>query len=398
MLTIPDINELIKDLNGELFPFGWVKLLWRLRKPRTRRLRVPLMGVAKKLHAAAPGEPARLHADRVSPAATASAKYRRQGIGEFGWILEDNKGMLSIAELPGARRSTTATGFTRRRSLAELDPGRRVVARFLLAPRPFVDAGASQPVGGLGRAQQMVDAEARVALPAAGGVVPEGVELLLVGMERAQRVGPALVDDAAPRRARSPAASAASCCVARTEKTSRSSGTTFQSPASTTGRSSASSSRGMRAPAAPSTSACSRTSRCRPDCRWADRASRRSTPVRPRPRYSGCGCRRDRRGGRRAAAPGAVALRQDRDSVEALLPVPHRAVAGRLDVGDRQRLVGAFQFLQADDIGLLALEPFEQPRQPRADAVDVVGGELHAAALSGADAPVTVETVRSCCR
>ncbi|HET8612271.1 MAG TPA: N-acetyltransferase, partial [Sphingomonas sp.] len=25
------------------------------------------------------------------------------GTGEFGWILEDNKGMLSIAELPGAR-------------------------------------------------------------------------------------------------------------------------------------------------------------------------------------------------------------------------------------------------------------------------------------------------------
>jgi hypothetical protein len=24
-------------------------------------------------------------------------------IGEFGWILEDNKGMLSIAELPGAQ-------------------------------------------------------------------------------------------------------------------------------------------------------------------------------------------------------------------------------------------------------------------------------------------------------
>ena len=23
--------------------------------------------------------------------------------GEFGWILEDNKGMLSIAQLPGAR-------------------------------------------------------------------------------------------------------------------------------------------------------------------------------------------------------------------------------------------------------------------------------------------------------
>src|SRR5437868_588123 len=50
MLTIPDINELIKDLNGELFPFNFIKLLWRLRKPRTRRLRVPLVGVAKQLH------------------------------------------------------------------------------------------------------------------------------------------------------------------------------------------------------------------------------------------------------------------------------------------------------------------------------------------------------------
>ena len=55
MITIPDINELIRDLNGELFPFGWVKLLWRLRKPRTKRVRVPLMGVAKKLQ----GTPAR---------------------------------------------------------------------------------------------------------------------------------------------------------------------------------------------------------------------------------------------------------------------------------------------------------------------------------------------------
>ena len=50
MLTLPDINELIADLDGRLFPFGWAKLLWRLRKPRTRRVRVPLMGVAKKLH------------------------------------------------------------------------------------------------------------------------------------------------------------------------------------------------------------------------------------------------------------------------------------------------------------------------------------------------------------
>src|SRR3982751_2574731 len=62
--------------------------------------------------------------------------------------------------------------------LIQVDPGWRVVRRFFLAPRPFVDARAVQPVGRLGRAEQMVEPEAEVPLPAAGGIVPEGVELL----------------------------------------------------------------------------------------------------------------------------------------------------------------------------------------------------------------------------
>jgi hypothetical protein len=101
MLTIPDINELTADLNGELFPFNFIKLLWRLRKPRTRRLRVPLMGVAKKLH----------HSRLASQLAFMMIEFTRRDavskfgakVGEFGWILEDNKGMLSIAQLPSAK-------------------------------------------------------------------------------------------------------------------------------------------------------------------------------------------------------------------------------------------------------------------------------------------------------
>src|SRR3954454_8281721 len=101
MITIPDINELTKDLNGELFPFNFVKLLWRLRNPKVTRARVPLMGVARKLH----------QSRLASMLAFMLIEYTRRdcvgkfGInyGEFGWILEDNKGMLSIAELPGAR-------------------------------------------------------------------------------------------------------------------------------------------------------------------------------------------------------------------------------------------------------------------------------------------------------
>jgi hypothetical protein len=101
MITIPDINELTRDLDGRLFPFGWAKLLWRLRSPRVRRLRVPLMGVAREY------QQTRL----ASQLAFMMIEYtRRDGTskygathGEFGWILEDNKGMLSIAQLPGAR-------------------------------------------------------------------------------------------------------------------------------------------------------------------------------------------------------------------------------------------------------------------------------------------------------
>jgi hypothetical protein len=101
MITIPDINELTKDLNGELFPFNFIKLLWRLRNPKVKRSRVPLMGVARKLQ----------QSRMASMLAFMLIEYTRRDcvgkfgidVGEFGWILEDNKGMLSIAELPGAK-------------------------------------------------------------------------------------------------------------------------------------------------------------------------------------------------------------------------------------------------------------------------------------------------------
>ncbi|MCA1653565.1 MAG: N-acetyltransferase [Sphingomicrobium sp.] len=101
MLTIPDINALTADLNGELLPFGWAKLLWRLRKPRTARVRVPLMGVAKKLHGTRlAGQLAFMLIEHIRRACVGEFEVTH---GEFGWILEDNQGMMSIAQLPGAQ-------------------------------------------------------------------------------------------------------------------------------------------------------------------------------------------------------------------------------------------------------------------------------------------------------
>ncbi|MFC7535768.1 N-acetyltransferase [Sphingomonas sp. GCM10030256] len=100
MITIPDINELTADLDGRLFPFGWAKLLWRLRKPRVRRMRVPLMGVAKRLQGSRLAS--QLAFMMIEKSRQVSVAKYGATHGEFGWVLEDNQGMMSIAQLPGA--------------------------------------------------------------------------------------------------------------------------------------------------------------------------------------------------------------------------------------------------------------------------------------------------------
>ncbi|MCY7339925.1 MAG: N-acetyltransferase [Sphingomonas bacterium] len=100
MMTIPDVNEMIRDLDGKLFPFGWAKLLWRLRKPRTARIRVPLMGVIKELQGGRLAS--QLAFMLIDSIRRNCVEHYGVGHGEFGWILEDNQGMVSIAELSGA--------------------------------------------------------------------------------------------------------------------------------------------------------------------------------------------------------------------------------------------------------------------------------------------------------
>ncbi len=105
MITIPDMNEMIRDLDGKLFPFGFVKLLWRLHKVSTSRVRVPLMGVRKSLQGGR----------MASQLAFMLIEFTRRvcvdkygiNVGEFGWVLEDNQGMMSIAQLPGADTNHT---------------------------------------------------------------------------------------------------------------------------------------------------------------------------------------------------------------------------------------------------------------------------------------------------
>jgi hypothetical protein len=109
MMSLPDVNELTRDLDGRLFPFGWAKLLWRLRNPQVEWFRVPLMGVKTKLQGT---RTASLLAFMMIEG------VRRTGVAnhgarwaEIGWILEDNGPMVSIAEAVGAEITKTYRVF-----------------------------------------------------------------------------------------------------------------------------------------------------------------------------------------------------------------------------------------------------------------------------------------------
>lgn len=103
-VTLPNINDWIRGLDGRLMPFGWAKLAWHLFARPPRSIRMPLMGVRRQFHGKYIG---------TALAAAVIDTIRRYHvgrgttIGELSWILEDNVGMRRIIEGLGARRYKT---------------------------------------------------------------------------------------------------------------------------------------------------------------------------------------------------------------------------------------------------------------------------------------------------
>ena len=95
MITLPDMNEPLKPMGGNLFPFNWLKLLLWLRRPKARTMRVPLMGVVKRLQASRmASQLAFMMIEYIRRDAVAKFGATR---GEIGWVLDDNQGMNAIA-------------------------------------------------------------------------------------------------------------------------------------------------------------------------------------------------------------------------------------------------------------------------------------------------------------
>lgn len=96
MLTFPDINMVLTRIRGKLFPLGWFHLLRWLRHPKGAGMRVPLMGVVKELHNT------RMASQLAFMMISAIRRQAHETFGslrgEIGWILEDNQGMVAIAD------------------------------------------------------------------------------------------------------------------------------------------------------------------------------------------------------------------------------------------------------------------------------------------------------------
>ena len=104
MITLPDANQIqLKAVgrNGKPSLLGWIKLgLWMLRtKPAD--MRVPLMGVVKRLQSSRmASQLAFMMIEMIRQASVTRYQGKR---GEIGWILDDNQGMNAIAEAIDAK-------------------------------------------------------------------------------------------------------------------------------------------------------------------------------------------------------------------------------------------------------------------------------------------------------
>lgn len=99
IVGLPNINEAIQGLNGRLLPFGWAKLLWRLKVSGVRTARVPLMGVRQEYQFSRMGP---IIALLLIEALRDPFAKRNIDALEMSWILESNTGMRTILEKIGA--------------------------------------------------------------------------------------------------------------------------------------------------------------------------------------------------------------------------------------------------------------------------------------------------------
>lgn len=91
-VALPDYNQIFRDMNGKLLPFGWLKIL--MNKNKIDKVRTALMGVIPEYQGR--GIDVLLHREAIENGLV-------EGVysSEVGWILENNVQMVRVAEKIG---------------------------------------------------------------------------------------------------------------------------------------------------------------------------------------------------------------------------------------------------------------------------------------------------------
>ncbi|UCE26045.1 MAG: N-acetyltransferase [Candidatus Coatesbacteria bacterium] len=110
-LSLPDVCETLRRMNGRMFPFGW--LVWLLGKKRIKTLRVVAMGVLEEYRGK--GFDSLFYLKTIE-------EGDRKGYDrcETGWVLETNDVMNRTMEMLGGERYKTYRLYDLR--LAEINP------------------------------------------------------------------------------------------------------------------------------------------------------------------------------------------------------------------------------------------------------------------------------------
>ena len=93
-ITVPDINQVLRRMNGRLLPLGWWHFLRRHRI--MDRVRVGFLGVKPEFQHT--GIAAAMYVEHFDMATVTPQKW-----GEMGWILETNRNMNRAMEAMGGR-------------------------------------------------------------------------------------------------------------------------------------------------------------------------------------------------------------------------------------------------------------------------------------------------------
>ena len=92
-IALPDVNSLLKGLNGRLFPLGWLKILWGL--PRLHSYRMFALGVIPEYHGKG--------VDSLIYRALHESIYTPEIWMEINYVLEDNVPMTNAIRKLNAR-------------------------------------------------------------------------------------------------------------------------------------------------------------------------------------------------------------------------------------------------------------------------------------------------------